>query len=245
MARLLALSVTLALLAGCSGRSIGWQSSEPDERGRAAAPICALQQGGTLSERAQLEAIEGRLPELYGCVEEAEKPAVVVASVSTEGEVQSVLGPGGRLLAGAESTCLARVLRTLRFPRPSCERPALLAFRFRPGAPPEVLRGDGTCAEDEHLDEAAIAEVIADHEDDVRLCFEQRLAANPGLRGRVAAQFVVNRGGRIAWIGLPEELPDREVGRCIVGAMRSWRFPPSCTGIVTGSHVWEFPPQDR
>jgi len=245
MARRLAWMVAVGLLAGCSARTIGWESSEPDERGRAAAPLCALQQGGALSERAQLEAIEGRMAELTDCLEGAEQPAVVVANVSSEGVVQSVLGPGGTRLAGEAAHCVAGVLRTLRFPRPSCERPALLAFRFRPGGDPEVLRGDGTCDEDELLDDAAIAKVIADREEDVRLCYEGRAALQPALRGRVAAQFVINRGGRIVWVGLPEELSDREVGRCIVGAMRSWRFPPSCAGIVTGSATWEFAPRDR
>ncbi len=242
MRRLLAVGALL-VAAGCS-RSGRWTHAEPDGRGNATAPLCALENVGELSERAQLEALEGRLQQFHGCLEASEAAPVVVATVSREGYVDWVTGPAGARLEAVEAKCVADVVRSLRFPRPSCERPARLAFRFRAEGPPEVLRGDGTCDGRGGLSPEELAETLAGYESDVRFCYERQLEQRPDLRGRVVARFVIDRGGRVAWVGLAEELEDPEVGRCIVGAMRTWEFPPPCGGIVSAAHPWILEPED-
>ncbi len=83
------------------------------------------------------------------------------------------------------------------------------------------------------LDAEVVRSTVRSHIQEVRFCYEQRLAANPNLTGRVVVHFDIRPSGRV---GLAEvgstTLQDPETEACILAAVRSWRFPQPVGGHV-------------
>jgi hypothetical protein len=76
------------------------------------------------------------------------------------------------------------------------------------------------------LDRDLIADVINRNLGQVRFCYEQGLQGNPGLAGRVAVQFVIGGNGIVKSAGVEStSLNSKLVEDCIVGRLRSWKFP--------------------
>ncbi|MBX3230735.1 MAG: AgmX/PglI C-terminal domain-containing protein [Labilithrix sp.] len=68
----------------------------------------------------------------------------------------------------------------------------------------------------------------------LRFCYESGLRRNPGLEGRVAVKFVIDREGAVAMASAGGgDLPDAEVTACVVRGFQSMSFPPPEGGIVT------------
>ena len=78
----------------------------------------------------------------------------------------------------------------------------------------------------------------------VHRCYEQRLAANPTLAGRVTLRFVIAPTGAVAAAAVAAStLADATVGECIAAAMRRWLFPaPPGGGVVTVNYPFQFTP---
>jgi len=67
-----------------------------------------------------------------------------------------------------------------------------------------------------------------------RMCYEQGLARNPNLTGRVAVRFVIGPDGAVETIGNQgSDLPDADVVGCVVTSFRGLDFPPPEYGRVT------------
>ncbi len=67
-----------------------------------------------------------------------------------------------------------------------------------------------------------------------RMCYEQGLARNPNLAGRVAVAFVIGPGGAVESASPKgSDLPDAEVVGCVVGSFRGLDFPSPEYGRVT------------
>ncbi len=67
-----------------------------------------------------------------------------------------------------------------------------------------------------------------------RRCYEQGLARNPSLAGRVAVAFVIGPGGAVESASPKgSDLPDAEVVGCVVGSFRGLDFPSPEYGRVT------------
>ncbi|MFN7453653.1 MAG: AgmX/PglI C-terminal domain-containing protein [Pseudobdellovibrionaceae bacterium] len=76
------------------------------------------------------------------------------------------------------------------------------------------------------LDRDLIADVINRNLGQVRFCYEQGLQSNPGLAGRVAVSFVIGGNGVVKSAGIEStSLNAKSVEDCIVGRLRSWKFP--------------------
>ncbi|MCE3010368.1 MAG: AgmX/PglI C-terminal domain-containing protein [Proteobacteria bacterium] len=76
------------------------------------------------------------------------------------------------------------------------------------------------------LDRDLIADVINRNLGQVRFCYEQGLQSNPGLAGRVAVAFVIGGNGLVKTAGIEStSLNAKSVEDCIVGRLRSWKFP--------------------
>lgn len=67
-----------------------------------------------------------------------------------------------------------------------------------------------------------------------RMCYEQGLARNPNLEGRVAARFVIGRDGAVSNVSNGgSDLPDAGVVKCVLSAFYGLSFPQPEGGIVT------------
>ncbi|MBS2016452.1 MAG: AgmX/PglI C-terminal domain-containing protein [Deltaproteobacteria bacterium] len=67
-----------------------------------------------------------------------------------------------------------------------------------------------------------------------RLCYEAGLRSNPGLSGRVATKFVIDRNGSVSQASdAGSDLPDQQVVSCIVRSFHNLSFPSPEGGIAT------------
>jgi Ca-activated chloride channel family protein len=69
----------------------------------------------------------------------------------------------------------------------------------------------------------------------LRNCYQGGLARDPSLAGRVDARFVVGQDGEVlSVVNGGDDLSDRNVVACLLGALRAVRFPaPGSSGYVT------------
>ena len=82
-----------------------------------------------------------------------------------------------------------------------------------------------------------IRRVVRAHINEVRYCYNQGLAKDANLKGRVAVQFTIGGTGKVTSAVVGEtDLKDRGVGSCIAQAVKRWSFPKPASGgaaIVT------------
>jgi tetratricopeptide (TPR) repeat protein len=78
-----------------------------------------------------------------------------------------------------------------------------------------------------------------------RACYEQGLARNPQLAGRVSMRFVIGRDGRVSHVtNHGSDLPDQAVVACVLGQAYALSFPEPEGGIVTVVYPLLFAPGD-
>jgi hypothetical protein len=76
-----------------------------------------------------------------------------------------------------------------------------------------------------------------------RMCYEQGLARNPNLEGRVGVRFVIGRDGAVSNAGNGgSDIPDSAVVSCVVSAFYGLSFPQPEGGIVTVTYPIMFSP---
>jgi hypothetical protein len=80
----------------------------------------------------------------------------------------------------------------------------------------------------------AIQRVVRQSFGRLRGCYERGLFRDPGLEGRIATKFVIDREGAVAMVSVDERsLPDTEVAACVARAFEAMTFPKPTGGIVT------------
>lgn len=85
-----------------------------------------------------------------------------------------------------------------------------------------VHAGEGGISKDQ------IREVVRAHIGEIRHCYNQGLERDPELAGRLVVGFEIAASGAVEQAKISEStLADAEVGACIAGAAKSWRFPAS------------------
>ncbi|MCB9567041.1 MAG: TonB family protein [Myxococcales bacterium] len=93
------------------------------------------------------------------------------------------------------------------------------------------------------LDKDIIRRIVRAHINEVRHCYNQGLAKDPSLKGRVAVQFSIGGAGQVISAAVADSsLKDPGVSRCIAQAVRRWKFPKPQGGgsvIVTYPFVLE------
>ncbi|MCB9701970.1 MAG: TonB family protein [Myxococcales bacterium] len=93
------------------------------------------------------------------------------------------------------------------------------------------------------LDKDIIRRIVRAHINEVRHCYNQGLAKDPNLKGRVAVQFSIGGGGNVVSAAVADSsIKDAGVGNCIAQAVRRWKFPKPQGGgsvIVTYPFVLE------
>ncbi len=76
-----------------------------------------------------------------------------------------------------------------------------------------------------------------------RMCYEQGMARNPNLEGRVGVRFVIGRDGAVSNVGNGgSDLPDSAVVSCVISAFYGLSFPQPEGGIVSVTYPIMFSP---
>ncbi len=80
----------------------------------------------------------------------------------------------------------------------------------------------------------AVQRVVRQSFGRLRACYESGLRRDPGLEGRIAVKFVIDRSGAVVMTSVTERsLPDAEVAACVARAYGAMSFPEPEGGIVT------------
>lgn len=89
-----------------------------------------------------------------------------------------------------------------------------------------------------------IREVVRDHIDEVRECYDARLAAKPDAAGRVAISFTIGAEGSVTAATVESSsMDDEEMETCVADTIRSWVFPaPEHGGPVVVTYPFNFDP---
>jgi pSer/pThr/pTyr-binding forkhead associated (FHA) protein len=92
------------------------------------------------------------------------------------------------------------------------------------------------------IDPELIRKVIRDHASQVRYCYEQQLALQPKLAGKVAIRWQIDASGRASATQVEAAettLPSSEVHRCIMDRIVTWQFPkPKGGGVAIVKYPW-------
>jgi hypothetical protein len=90
----------------------------------------------------------------------------------------------------------------------------------------------------------AIRRVVLRNLGQVNYCYEQGLATNPNIAGRVAVRFIIGGTGTVMASNVSDSsIPVPSVGQCIANAVRRWQFPaPEGGGIVNVNYPFDLQP---
>jgi len=92
------------------------------------------------------------------------------------------------------------------------------------------------------IDPELIRRVIREHASQVRYCYEQQLALNPRLEGKVSIRWQIDSQGRASQTVVERgetTLASEEVHRCIMSRIVTWDFPrPKGGGIAIVKYPW-------
>jgi TonB family protein len=93
------------------------------------------------------------------------------------------------------------------------------------------------------LDKDIIRRIVRAHINEVRYCYNQGLARDPALGGKVSIRFTVGPGGDVSAATIASStLADEAVAECIAKAVKRWTFPKPAGGgavVVTYPFVLE------
>lgn len=92
------------------------------------------------------------------------------------------------------------------------------------------------------IDRELVRKVIQDHAAQIRYCYEQQLALNPKLSGKVSIKWIINADGSATGAqvdGSATTLADDRVHDCMKARIQSWQFPrPKGGGIAVITYPW-------
>lgn len=93
------------------------------------------------------------------------------------------------------------------------------------------------------LDKGEIRKVVRAHIGEIRDCYHEGLERDPKLAGRLVVGFEIADGGAVERSEISEStLADAEVGACIAGAVKTWKFPAPQGGAVAVEYPFELQP---
>jgi hypothetical protein len=94
------------------------------------------------------------------------------------------------------------------------------------------------------IDKELIRKVIQDHASQIRYCYEQELALNPRLQGKVAIKWVIHAEGTASDAQVEPgatTLDNDRVQQCMMSRITSWQFPkPKGGGVAVITYPWIF-----
>ena len=115
-------------------------------------------------------------------------------------------------------------------------------FKKRNAGVPQVRRGKAVVKG--VIDKDVIRRIVSNHHNEVRHCYNQGLARDPNLRGRVAVMFTIGPAGTVPSSAVSENtLGDHNVASCVAKSVRRWKFPkPQSGGTAMVTYPFAFSP---
>ena len=84
------------------------------------------------------------------------------------------------------------------------------------------------------INTAELSQLIKEQHQSVRRCYESQLKRTPKLEGSLDVRFKITHWGRVGKTKITNHgLSNRKVKKCVVKAIRKWRFPFTRKGGVT------------
>lgn len=102
-----------------------------------------------------------------------------------------------------------------------------LAMAIALAAPGLALAGGKRAASAPPAD-VKIGKVMRQHAPQIRQCYEQQLAQNPKLQGRVQLSFVAEPDGSVSGAKVDDDgttLRSEELHKCLLAMVATWRLP--------------------
>ncbi|MBL7688127.1 MAG: AgmX/PglI C-terminal domain-containing protein [Bdellovibrionaceae bacterium] len=92
------------------------------------------------------------------------------------------------------------------------------------------------------IDREAIRRVIKSNERAIRACYERELNRTPDLIGKLVVEFDIGEKGIVLRTAVQRnELGNKEVADCLMGRLKTWRFPePPTNQVVTVAYPFVF-----
>jgi hypothetical protein len=92
-----------------------------------------------------------------------------------------------------------------------------------------------------------IRDVVREHFETFRACYEQGLRKRKDLQGRIVVKFIIDRrGGVVSVSDYRSSMPDRDVVQCIIRGYSTLVFPPTeCDGTIGVIYPIQFDPSRR
>ena len=101
----------------------------------------------------------------------------------------------------------------------------------------------GTTTVSGRLPPEVIRRIVRQNHGRFRQCYEQGLARNPNLEGRVAVRFIIGRDGAVSNVSNGgSDLPDSQVVNCVIRVYYRLSFPQPEGGIVSVVYPLNFQP---
>jgi len=145
----------------------------------------------------------------------------------------------------AKSACLGVVLSLAKESKNTLIESALEAIRSPKVQEPLLVLRDASTSDNEgevnllspvsgRLPPELIQRVVRKSYGRFRTCYEQGLARDPKLQGRVSARFMIELDGTVSNASnAGSDLSDPEVIQCVISQFFTLEFPPPDGGIVT------------
>ena len=94
------------------------------------------------------------------------------------------------------------------------------------------------------LNKEIIRRIVRRHINEVKYCYDQALARQPKLDGRMVAQFTIAGSGQVlASVVASSTLGSPAVEMCVTKAIMRWQFPaPEKGGLAIVSYPFQFSP---
>jgi outer membrane biosynthesis protein TonB len=148
---------------------------------------------------------------------EATEPVAVTCSCEAPAGASALAPPAAEGPAVAEALAVA-------------EEPEQLAIEpAAPVAAPIMAKVEGA------LDKDIIRRVVMAHINEVRYCYNEGLALDPELAGRVVVAFTIGPKGKVTRSTAESEM-EGEVPGCIASAVSRWMFPKPRDGQEVAVH---------
>jgi hypothetical protein len=106
----------------------------------------------------------------------------------------------------------------------------------------DVKIATGTAQVMGSIDKELVRRVIQEHASQIRYCYEQQLAINPRLSGKVSIKWIIQGDGSATSCQVVSDgttLEDGKVHECMMSRIASWQFPkPKGGGIAVITYPW-------
>lgn len=110
------------------------------------------------------------------------------------------------------------------------------------GPLPPILSDAGDSAAPSGLSHDIIRRVMRTASSNIKKCYQEGLRKDPNLAGKVTVTFTVDPKGMVQNAAARSSLADENVTSCVLGHVRSLRFPVSQGGDTTVTFPFVFKP---